>query len=235
MRKQIKLLAALLFCAAFLPARSQAYEKMYIEKSEYIVFSKNKKTRVTAKFKKVFGKKEYFLKLADNTRIYPEQTDSVFRVFGFDNRDTLKGIRHGKNWLFLTQNGAIKGYARRPVPMILASSYYKRDTLLVRNKNRFRKSLLGIWVAGSPEATALWKKQRRRHFGKAVIAPLIFATCITVSIVAPDDSALSVIAWLSSVPLPLIPICFRSIPTAEVVDAYNASKRVSQKNYFKDE
>ena len=224
-----------MLCAAFMQSGAQAYENMYIEKSNCIVFSKDKKTAVTAKFKKVPGKKEYFLKLEDQTRIYPEQTDSVFRVFGYGDRDTLKGYRHGKNWMFLTQNGAIKGYSRRPVPMIQASSYYKRDTVFVRNKNPFRRSLLGMWVADNPHATALWKKQRRRHFGKAVIAPLLFVTCITVSIIAPDDSALSIVAWLSSVPLPLIPICLRSIPTAEVIDTYNASKRLSQKNYFKDE
>jgi hypothetical protein len=234
-KKIIQLVPGILLFLFSSPSKSQYYETLPIEKSRYVVYFKGQRTEVTAKYKKVFGKKLYFLKTDDNKNIHPEETDSVFRVFGYGNRDTLKGIKYKKNWLFLTQNGDIKGYSRRPVPLIYACSYYKADSLFVRNDKRFRKAYLGKWVAGSSRAEELWKKQRRRHIGKAIVAPLIFTTCIALSIVVQPGSAFSNIAWVSSIPLSIIPLVFKKIETADIIDAYNSSKKMERNNFFKDE
>lgn len=216
-------------------AKSQTFKNAPIDKSKYLVFFKNQKTEVTAKYKKIFCKKSYFLKINNKIRISPVETDSIFRVFGFNNHDTLKGYNLNGKWFFLIQNGDIKGYATRPVPLIYAATYFKKDTTFLKDNNSFRKNYLGKWVADSPKTIQLWKKQRRRHLWKAVGTPMIFITCITISIIAKPDSPLAIASWLSAIPLSLFPYVFPRIETADIVDTYNASKKLNKPNFFKDE
>lgn len=199
-----------------------------IEKSLYKVFYKSNTELIEADFKG-FGK--YYLKVGSR-KITPLTTDSVFRIYGLHKRDTLKGYTYENKWLFRTQTGVISSFSERPIPVIYAASYFKKDGVLKKDNLHFRNKVLKEWVKDSPKASALWRKQHRRYIGKVLISPLIFASLVTVSTIAGPDSPVGVASWLLSLPLAMIPQTLHRVESYRIVDAYNAERKLENKNNF---
>ena len=222
------LITLFIFISFALSVKSQyiprgEYKKLPIERSKYIIFKDKDKVEVIANYRKQLGKKNYFLSTSNSNHIYPHQTDSIFRIYGFNNSDTLKGYNnnYGK-WFFLTQDGEIKGYAERPLPILYASEYFKKDSLLFKDNFSFRNNELNRWVYDSRDAMKLRKKQIRRRTGKVLISPLLGVGCIATSILAKPDSPLAIASLLGAIPLATIPHIFRKIETSEIINIYNA-------------
>lgn len=217
---------------AYIPFKSI---QLTLEKSKYIVFEKSgKKEIITANYK--FSRKGFYLKTKEN-KIYSSQTDSVFRVFGLGEHDTLKGYFMNKQWLFKITGNYINGYTLRPT-IIDPIVFYKKDTLLLADSRKFKKRVLKEWVSDDLPATKLWQKQHRRYIIKRCGPPALLIGFITIGVLAKPDSPLSLTSLICAIPAALVPLILDPVSTEKIVSVYNKDKMINstkkQNDIFKE-
>lgn len=231
--------------------------QFHVDKSDYIVYFKtktntkpsNKKSnkkkpkkvevvseKVTAKYKKKLFRKQYYLKTEEKKRIYPDLTDSIYRVYGMENCDTVKGYTIEGRWMFKTITGEIDGYNLQPLPVSNYAYYFKKgDSPFYKNRHRFKKFILKEWVQDDYEAYKLWKIQKKKMFFNRVIIPSLSVGLLVSSILTPGTQY-SIIAGLAAPPT-LILYIFQPFNTHKIVKRYNAQmviKKRTRHEFFEE-